>query len=202
MMRWAASTRLWHERCTLDSNGNELRHRANVGTFAYGKNVVGDWENKNLYCLDLNVYTDCGTPIKRYRSFPHMIDPEGNRRVMYKQFIANMQTGTSPAGNTSQTIIDCSFVAPDGTLLEAYTNSSDTGVTFTALTGEGEIEGDQFTAVSPGAVAYQCTTSPATPNYTLTYTATPTSYTALSANGTFIYVTGRGSQGASRIWRL
>jgi hypothetical protein len=86
------STQVWHERAYLDSNGIEHRHRSNCGAFAYGKYIVGDWQNGNLYFFDENNYTDNGAPIKRVRSFPHVLNEL--KRVMYRQFIADIQCGT------------------------------------------------------------------------------------------------------------
>ena len=40
-----ALTDMWHERCWLDDNGNENRHRVNCVAFAYGKVIGGDWQN-------------------------------------------------------------------------------------------------------------------------------------------------------------
>lgn len=63
-----ASTGLWHERAWMDSHGNLHRHRAQFHMAFAGKNIVGDWENGNLYILDLNVYTDNGQPIVARRT--------------------------------------------------------------------------------------------------------------------------------------
>ncbi len=87
------STRLWHERMWMDSNGIEHRHRANCGTAAYGEFVVGDWQNGNLYTYDINNYTDNGAAIRRIRSFPHVVNEM--KRIMYRQFIADMQCGAT-----------------------------------------------------------------------------------------------------------
>ena len=38
-----------HEWSWIDGDGLEHRHRAQVGTAAYGMNLVGDWENGTLY---------------------------------------------------------------------------------------------------------------------------------------------------------
>ena len=84
----------WHERTWVDVNGIEHRHRANCAAFAYGVNVCGDWESGNLYALDLNTYTDNGAPILRRRGFPHMV--RDGKRVVYTQFLADMEVGTAP----------------------------------------------------------------------------------------------------------
>lgn len=85
------SVGLWHEKAWTDNNGNLNRHRANCAAFAYNKVVCGDWQNGNLYELDINTYTDNGQPITRLRGYPHMLDDF--KRVTYDQFIADMQCG-------------------------------------------------------------------------------------------------------------
>lgn len=83
---------MWEELVWTDENGGENRHRANCHAFAFGTHIVGDFENGNLYSLDQNNYTDFGGPIRRIRSFPHIMDDSANR-VMYREFIADMEVG-------------------------------------------------------------------------------------------------------------
>lgn len=87
-----ASIDQWHERCWLDDNGNENRHRVNCIAFAYGKVIGGDWQNGTIYELSLDAYSDAGKPIKRLRSFPHLVN-EG-ARIEYISFVADMEVGT------------------------------------------------------------------------------------------------------------
>jgi len=91
------STEQWHERVWIDSDGNFHRHRANCFAFFNNTHVVGDWENGNLYALDLTVYTDVGNPIPRIRSFPHLMD--SGDRMMYREFIAAMEVGNGDGSN-------------------------------------------------------------------------------------------------------
>lgn len=86
----------WHEWLWTDTNGELLRHRSNCCAFAYGKNMVGDWQNGKLYQLDLANYTDDNNPVVRIRSFPHMLDD--GVRLTYHSFIVDMQTGTIGEG--------------------------------------------------------------------------------------------------------
>ena len=97
------SQKLWHERVWLDSNGIEHRHRSNVFAYAYGTYVVGDWQNGNLYALDQNNYTDNGAPIKRVRSFPHTLNEL--KRIIYRKFIADMQTGAQTDPNATPPVL-------------------------------------------------------------------------------------------------
>lgn len=89
---------LWHERASLDGAGNEHRHRANCGAYAYGLNVVGDYANGWLYAYDTETYTDAGAPIRRIRGFPHLLQ-EGHR-MFYSRFVANMECGQAPEGTS------------------------------------------------------------------------------------------------------
>lgn len=91
---WAyeLATGQWHELAWTDLNGKFNRHRANCCAFAYGKNVIGDWQNGGLLALDPNVFTDNGLPIVRLRTFPHLL--QDGDRVNYIQFIVDVQVGT------------------------------------------------------------------------------------------------------------
>jgi hypothetical protein len=91
-----ANTGLWHEECSIDQNGVEHRVRGNCTAFAYGQNIVGDWQNGNLYALDINNQTENGNPIIRRRGFPHIVND--GKLAQHVQFIANMETGQTPAG--------------------------------------------------------------------------------------------------------
>lgn len=84
---------LWHERASYDAAGTEHRHRANCGVYCYDTNVVGDFANGSLYAYDLNKYTDNGSPIRRVRGFPHLLND--GKRVYYQRFVADMQCGTA-----------------------------------------------------------------------------------------------------------
>lgn len=81
----------WHQKAFTDQNGVLRRHRANCAAFAYGANVMGDWQNGRLYKFDPDSYTDAGTQIVRIRTFPHMMDNDD--RVSYQSFSADIQVG-------------------------------------------------------------------------------------------------------------
>lgn len=91
---WAfdLSTGQWHRRSSIDGNGVLHRWRPNCFAFAYGLNVVGDYQNGKLYSLDSKFYTDDGVAIPRVVTFPHLT--QGGSRCMYSQFQAKMQVGS------------------------------------------------------------------------------------------------------------
>lgn len=86
------STGQWAERGYLEADGSFSRHRMNCHSFNGGRNLVGDWQNGNVYELDQDAYTDNGNAIQYVRSFPHVSGADGNR-VMFRQFIADMEVG-------------------------------------------------------------------------------------------------------------
>lgn len=184
----------WHERCFIDENGIEYRHLVASAAGAYDKVFAGDWRNGNLYIFDLDNYTDNGAPIKRVRSFPHQIDLEANRRVMYHQLIAQIQVGSPSNASPAQTILNCAFVAPDGTLLQDYHNINDFGATFVKIDSNNAIViDDAVVGQTSGAVLYSVAGSPTAPDYTIRYNVQPTDYNVLAPNTTAVSVIGRAN---------
>jgi hypothetical protein len=86
------SNQQWNEWNYVDNDGNFNRHRSNCFAFGYGKLIVGDWENGNLYAIDQDNYTDNGQVITRVRTFYHMED-DGSNRVRYRSLILEMESG-------------------------------------------------------------------------------------------------------------
>jgi hypothetical protein len=65
-----ASTQAWHERAGWNTTlGEFTRHRSNCQCNFGGNTVVGDYENGNIYTLDLGVYADNGAIQKWLRSW-------------------------------------------------------------------------------------------------------------------------------------
>jgi hypothetical protein len=88
----------WHQRAYLEADGSLSRHRMNCHALSSGKNLVGDWQTGKVYALDPNAYTDNGATILRIRSFPH-IKGSGGERIMFRQFIADMEVGAGLPGD-------------------------------------------------------------------------------------------------------
>ncbi len=86
----------WHRRCWSDAQGILNRWRPNCFTAYNGELLCGDFENGNIYSLDLDTYLDnwdgeAGDAITRIRSFPHVT--EENDRLVHKNFLLNMEVG-------------------------------------------------------------------------------------------------------------
>ncbi len=85
-------TGLWHERTYTDANGRQLRDLAEHHVFAFGKHLVGDYRNGNVYELRNDIYTDYGQVITLMRRTPH-ISSNGNR-LLHRGVQIDMETGT------------------------------------------------------------------------------------------------------------
>lgn len=71
------STQLWHERAYRDPTTGALgRHRSNCHMYFGGEHVVGDYENGNIYALDLDCYTDNGNILPAIRAAGHVADSD------------------------------------------------------------------------------------------------------------------------------
>lgn len=65
------ATEWWHCRAYWDTTTHSfVRHRSNAYAYAYNKHLVGDFENGNLYELDLDTYTDNGDALITECVFP------------------------------------------------------------------------------------------------------------------------------------
>jgi len=63
------ATTLWHQRAWWDPvNGGYHAHLGRNHTFAFGRHLVGDRQNGNIYTQSLDTYTDNAAPIRRLRS--------------------------------------------------------------------------------------------------------------------------------------
>jgi hypothetical protein len=103
---WDENTQLWHERASLQTTVNqELVLDGNLHGIFYncsgvcgGLVYVGD-RIGNIWLLDTNNYTENNIAIPRIRSFPHLLNSQ--KRVSYKQFIADMECGTDDSTVTN-----------------------------------------------------------------------------------------------------
>lgn len=86
----------WHEREYRISNNETTRHRANCHAYFDGKNLVGDFENGNIYALDLDTFTDNGAEILRLKDFPHITN--SGYRQFFRQFVLDCQVAVGNGG--------------------------------------------------------------------------------------------------------
>lgn len=67
------------------------RHRGNTYVSAFGKILVGDHSNGNIYEMNPDIYTDFNYPIKWLRRTPHSV--AGRKNVQYKRLDLFMEMG-------------------------------------------------------------------------------------------------------------
>jgi hypothetical protein len=91
-----AQENLWHRRAYLESDGTFSRHRANCHVYAFGRQLVGDYQNGAIYDMSDSAYTDDGTAIRRVRGFPTISADQ--RRISYLRFALEMEVGSAPLG--------------------------------------------------------------------------------------------------------
>jgi len=105
-----ASTDEWHERAWRNpANASLNRHRSNCQIAFAGENLVGDWENGNVYVLDLDVYTDNGDLIPAIRQTPYMAND--NNWVFFSRLWVDMEVGVgtiSGQGSDPEVMLDWS----------------------------------------------------------------------------------------------
>jgi hypothetical protein len=88
-----AFTGQWHERAWRNTaDGSLNRHRSNCHIFFGGVHVVGDWENGNLYALDLDYYSDNGNPLPAIRVTGYVTNPQ-KFRMFFNSLEIEMETG-------------------------------------------------------------------------------------------------------------
>lgn len=106
-----AATLLWHERAYRNTTTAALeRHRSNAYCFFGGEHVVGDWENGNLYALDLDYFSDNGDPMPAIRATGHAADPD-YRWMIWDSLQVDMETGVglqTGQGSNPQAMLDWS----------------------------------------------------------------------------------------------
>jgi hypothetical protein len=64
----------WHQRAYLHASGDLHRIRPVCHLYFAGRNLVGDWENGNVYEYDLDTFSDNGNPLPAIRSCPTVQD--------------------------------------------------------------------------------------------------------------------------------
>ena len=90
------STQSWHERAGWDTSlGQFTRHRSNCQCNFGGNTVVGDYQNGNIYTLDLSVYADNGGIQKWLRSWRALPTGTNNlRRSSQHSLQLDCESGT------------------------------------------------------------------------------------------------------------
>jgi hypothetical protein len=91
------ATQAWHERAGW-YNGAFTRHRSNCQCNFEGNIIVGDFENGNIYKMNLDVYADNGGVQKWLRSWRALPSGQNNlKRTAHHSLQLNCESGTGLA---------------------------------------------------------------------------------------------------------
>ncbi|VWB70500.1 hypothetical protein [Burkholderia lata] len=91
------ATKQWHERLWMDDGGKLHRHRGSCFAQWRGRQLVGDWENGNLYEMTLDAFDDDGQERLHLRSWPNTGN-EGDL-ITYDRLIVDMEVGQAGAND-------------------------------------------------------------------------------------------------------
>ena len=99
-LTWAydVTTGLWHKWLWVDSNNVYHRHRTQCSALFQGVVLAGDWQNGQIYKLDLTNYTDNGDTIRRLRRAPHLVNDL--QREYFEELQIQFQPGVGLTGIT------------------------------------------------------------------------------------------------------
>lgn len=117
------STQVWHERAFLEEDGTFSQDLASCCMFAFGKHLIGDKVNGNIYELDDDVYTDNGDYIKRLRVYTHLIDEL--KQIRYSELKIFAETGIGLQSGQGENPLLSLRISKDGakTWSDYYTTS-------------------------------------------------------------------------------
>jgi hypothetical protein len=88
------ATGLWHERESWTAQGF-TRSRAENHCVMSGYNVVGDYQNGNIYKLKKSVYSEAGSALRWKRAFPHL------SKEMKRVFCSELRLDLENFGNNA-----------------------------------------------------------------------------------------------------
>jgi len=92
------ATNSWHERAGWN-NSQFTRHRSNCQCNFDGNTIVGDFENGNIYILDLGIYADNDLPQKWLRSWRALPTGQNNlKRTSHHSLQIDIESGVGLNG--------------------------------------------------------------------------------------------------------
>lgn len=104
-------TRQWHER-SYNNAGQLEQHLGQCVTYAFGKQLVGDRRNGNIYEMSLGYYDDAGDEIVSERIFTHLSDMD--KRIRYNALEISLETGVGNLTGSGQDPLISMQLSKDG----------------------------------------------------------------------------------------
>jgi hypothetical protein len=163
------ATQAWHERAGFD-DGDFMRHRSNCQCNFGGNIIVGDFENGNIYTLDLDVYADNGSIQKWLRSWRALPSGQNNlKRTAHHSLQLNCESGVGlnlyPAYDSENIDTEAGL-----NLVAQYVQTylaTQAGTTLTTEAGDGFEPLGQYELSDTDISGYELVTTsyPAAPGY-------------------------------------
>lgn len=85
------TTKLWHERAYLNSDGTYSQHLGSCAMHIFNKILVGSRLTGKIYNLSMDIYSDAGDAIKRQRICTHLRDEL--KDIRFSQLRIGFETG-------------------------------------------------------------------------------------------------------------
>src|SRR3990167_1784982 len=114
--------------------GQYERHRGNCYVSAFGRILVGDYANGEIYEMSPDFYSDFGYPIRWERRAPHVT--KDNKRIQYKRLEVIAQTGvgeTTPRWLNDYSMNKADFDTEVAALVAAATITVQQGLVVTLI---------------------------------------------------------------------
>lgn len=105
------NTQQWHER-SYNDNGDLSNHLAKCVTYAFGKQLVGDRRNGNIYEMSMDYYDDNGEEIVSERIYTHLSDMDN--RIRYNALEIGIETGVGNLTGDGQNPLISMQLSKDG----------------------------------------------------------------------------------------
>jgi len=121
------ATQLWHKWLWVDTTNTYHRHRSNCHANFQNLNLVGDWQNGNIYSLDASNYTDNGNEIRRLRRAPHLVTDLQRQYFdeLQIQFQPGVGIGGTQTANTNNNYLGSPYSIPANGALTIGANQID-----------------------------------------------------------------------------
>lgn len=117
------ATQLWHERAYTDSEGVYETDRGYCAMFIFGKQILGDKDNGNMYEMKMSYYSDAGEALVRERTYTHLFDD--NQQIRYSKLNIGFEVGVGLQSGQGQNPLVSLQLSKDGarTWSTSYTTS-------------------------------------------------------------------------------
>lgn len=117
------STKLWHERAYLNSEGEYEQHLGYCCMSIFGKQLVGSRVDGKIYEMSMDFYSDNGDSLLRERIYTHLVDEF--KRIRYNKLNLGFETGVGLQSGQGQNPLVTLQLSKDGarTWSTSYTTS-------------------------------------------------------------------------------